>query len=115
MFKKFVSLCVMLIAVALSSIAQTTSSRGEAGNVRIGGFSSHKVNVPFGFETTRQNHQSLKVQRPLLARKKAVPTVVGDGTTLYGEVTYSTLMDDQTNPEDARCTRQTLWSRPCRC
>ena len=91
----------MLIAVALSSIAQTTSSRGEAGNVRIGGFSSHKVNVPFGFETTRQNHQSLKVQRPLLARKKAVPTVVGDGTTLYGEVTYSTLMDDQTNPEDA--------------
>ena len=48
MFKKFVSLCVMLIAVALSSIAQTTSSRGEAGNVRIGGFSSHKVNVPFG-------------------------------------------------------------------
>lgn len=48
MFKKFVSLCVMLIAVSLSSIAQTTSSRGEAGNVRSGGFSSHKVNVPFG-------------------------------------------------------------------
>lgn len=91
----------MLIAIALSSIAQTTSSRGEAGNVRSGGFSSHKVNVPFGFETIRQDHQSLKVQRPLLARKKAVPTVVGDGTTLYGEVTYSTLMDDQTNPEDA--------------
>ena len=76
MFKKFVSLCVMLIAVALSSIAQTTSSRGEAGNVRSGGFSSHKVNVPFGFETIRQDHQSLKVQRPLLARRKQYPLLL---------------------------------------
>lgn len=39
--------------------------------------------------------------RPFLPRKKAVPTVVGDGTILYGEVVHSTEMDNSDDPDNA--------------
>lgn len=69
--------------------------------MRSGRFASQKVKVPFGFETNSPPHKSLKISRPFLSREKTVPTVDGDGTTLYGEVVHSTLMDDQTDPENA--------------
>lgn len=101
MLKKYVSLCVMLIASLVSSIAQPAFRGGEAGSVRSGDSQSHRVAVPWGVETVRPNHKSIKTARPSLARRKTVPTVVGDGTTLYGEVVHSTAMDDSDNPETA--------------
>lgn len=73
MLKKYVSLCLMLVASLLSSIAQPVSRSGEAGSVRGGDFQSHKVSVPWGVETVRPSHKSIKTARPLLARRKSVP------------------------------------------
>lgn len=53
-----------------------------------------KQQTPFGQETVRRNSPgTIPVLKPQLKKNAVVKRAAGDGTTLYGEVTYSTLMN----------------------
>lgn len=65
------------------------------------GGASHSANLPmFGFETVRKAPAKLgmPIHGYMPVSKQAVPMKAGDGTTLFGEVVYSTKMDTPESP-----------------
>lgn len=89
---------ILCILFGLSSFAQTPGSRMLRGDSKK---AQTERRMPFGRETVRckASNSRISVVGKQLAPKTVAPSGAGDGTTLWGEVTYSTLMDDASDPE----------------